>query len=293
MSKSKKGASSFSFSFRSQQHLCYRVLITAALLFALTVSLPLTREWMREKRATNLAQTSVSEISQTIMEQTSTSVKYVKIASGRGNVKRYAAQIQVATSTTEEPISIQSWMTMVASNSAVGIQAASDLSSIISSSSYDSILFETPGSCLQSSGKDHFEFALVNEPALHRFAEISPDRNSFAQHFNACLQTRQDDTVCSFDNLGGDASLVSPLPQTNVDDISYSHLAIFVRNAPESQVTEFWRLSALTYMNVLQQKNRGDPNAKTWFSTNGMGVSWLHLRVDSWPKYYHYKPFKR
>eukprot|EP00571_Detonula_confervacea_P002469 CAMPEP_0172317260 /NCGR_PEP_ID=MMETSP1058-20130122/31063_1 /TAXON_ID=83371 /ORGANISM="Detonula confervacea, Strain CCMP 353" /LENGTH=262 /DNA_ID=CAMNT_0013031775 /DNA_START=39 /DNA_END=824 /DNA_ORIENTATION=+ len=260
----KNAASSFSFSSRSQQHLRYRSHIAAALLFALVVSLPFSRKWMREKGATNRLQNS--EIRQT-MEQT---VKYVKVPSGRGNVKRYAAQ----NSTTEEPISIQSWMTMVSSNSDVGIQAASDLSSTISTSPYASVLFETPGSSWQSSGEDHFEFALVDEPALHRFTEISPDRYSFAEHFSACLQRRKDDAVCSFVNLGGDASLVSPLPQTNVDDISYSHLAAFVRHAPESQVTEFWRLSALTYLKVSQQKHRGDPNAKTWFSTNGMGVSW-------------------
>jgi hypothetical protein len=30
-----------------------------------------------------------------------------------------------------------------------------------------------------------------------------------------------------------------------------------------------------------------------WLSTAGMGVSWLHVRLDSSLKYYGYKPFKQ
>ena len=28
-----------------------------------------------------------------------------------------------------------------------------------------------------------------------------------------------------------------------------------------------------------------------WMSTSGAGVSWLHIRLDSRPKYYQYRPF--
>lgn len=48
--------------------------------------------------------------------------------------------------------------------------------------------------------------------------------------------------------------------------------------------------AASTYLNVLKQKNELDKDVKTWFSTNGMGVSWP---VDSRPKYYSYGPFKQ
>jgi len=30
----------------------------------------------------------------------------------------------------------------------------------------------------------------------------------------------------------------------------------------------------------------------TWLSTAGLGVYWLHLRLDSRPKYYRYQPYK-
>ena len=29
-----------------------------------------------------------------------------------------------------------------------------------------------------------------------------------------------------------------------------------------------------------------------WLSTAGMGVSWLHLRLDSQPKYYRHGPYR-
>ena len=212
-------------------------------------------------------------------------IKYIEVPSGREDVKRYS---------TEQPITIHDWMSLVSTSSPLGIEAAADLTDIIlSSSPYASVLFETPGTTLQSSSSDQFEFALVNQPALQRFAEGMPDKMAFDEHFNTCKKIEKDKTVCSFANLGGDAELVSPLPQSNNDDKTCSHLAIFIRNAPRDQVTEFWKLAASTYLNVLKQKNELDKDAKTWFSTNGMGVSWLHLRIDSRPKYYSYGPFKQ
>ena len=211
-------------------------------------------------------------------------IKYIEVPSGREDVKRYS---------TEQPITIHDWMSLVSISSPLGIEAAADLTDIISSSPYASVLFETPGTTLQSSSSDQFEFALVNQPALQRFAEGNPDKMAFDEHFNTCKKNEKDKTVCAFANLGGDAELVSPLPQSNVDDKTFSHLATFIRNAPRDQVTEFWKLAASTYLNVLKQKNEVDEDAKTWFSTNGMGVSWLHLRIDSRPKYYSYGPFKQ
>jgi hypothetical protein len=30
-----------------------------------------------------------------------------------------------------------------------------------------------------------------------------------------------------------------------------------------------------------------------WLSTSGLGVAWLHVRLDSRPKYYSYAPYRR
>lgn len=226
-----------------------------------------------------------SESTNTITKMSA--VAYMEVPSGRDDVKRF-----VAMSTSSKAMSIKSWMTLVSSNTTLGITAAMDLSNIISSSEYEALLFETIGASWSTCESTAFEFALVNRPGLKRFAEGSPDRNAFEEHFSKCKSDNMNagnaPTVCSFENLGGDARLVSPLPQHGISDTNYSHLAIFVRNAPKSQIAFFWALAAAQYLNELE-KSAG----KRWFSTNGMGVAWLHLRLDTRPKYYSYEPFTR
>ena len=226
-------------------------------------------------------------------------VHYVEVDSGTPGVTRYAA-VQRTSGDSTIPISVQSWMTMVASASSSSPDTSSvarDLSTIIASSSYESLFFETPGTSYETSDDVPFEFVLVNNPALKIFAERNANRNAFEEHF--FKEDEEEKLVCSFMNIGGDAYLVSPLPLfKEVDnDVTYSHLAKFVRDAPLNQVLEFWRMAALTYLNVLKHKhqesvvNNETPPRKTWFSTNGMGVAWLHLRIDDRPKYYSYAPF--
>lgn len=238
------------------------------------------------------------------------SIKYVEKQSGRTDVKRYAA-----VHNTNEPVSTQSWMSLVHSDSTVGLQAASALSKIIAESPYDAMLFETPGTTWKSSPNDQFEFALVDMPSLAKFAELSPDQDAFQKHFTSTcydqLNFEELKYTCTFPNLGGDAILVAPVPPMDTKlYVFYSHLAIFIRHAPEKQVSEFWRVAASTYLDTMKKKalkvfmstNNTDPRnntdqqqtaAKTWFSTNGMGVAWLHLRIDDRPKYYSYAPFKK
>eukprot|EP00581_Thalassiosira_minuscula_P028154 CAMPEP_0183755264 /NCGR_PEP_ID=MMETSP0739-20130205/4083_1 /TAXON_ID=385413 /ORGANISM="Thalassiosira miniscula, Strain CCMP1093" /LENGTH=286 /DNA_ID=CAMNT_0025992047 /DNA_START=52 /DNA_END=912 /DNA_ORIENTATION=- len=222
---------------------------------------------------------------------------YVKVSEERKDVTRYAAVMtpseedeegnaQEANRSTKKPkpMSIRDWMTLVSSDSVEGRKAASDLSDIIASSPYSALLFETPGSSYFFSSRGQFRFALVDAPTLQS-AEDSPDTVSFAEHFRKCPA---DATVCSFGNLGKDAILVAPTPQSSVSSATYSHLAAFVRGAPKEQVVDFWRMGAQKYLEKLKKS----PNERTWFSTNGMGVSWLHLRLDDAPKYYSYGPFK-
>ena len=37
------------------------------------------------------------------------------------------------------------------------------------------------------------------------------------------------------------------------------------------------------------RNERGDP---VWFSTSGLGVTWVHLRLDERPKYITYAPYR-
>lgn len=69
----------------------------------------------------------------------------------------------------------------------------------------------------------------------------------------------------------------------------YGHLAAFVREGPSQQVAETWKHVAQEYM-----KQINDMNEKPiWLSTSGLGVAWLHFRLDRRPKYYTFKPYRK
>ena len=120
-----------------------------------------------------------------------------------------------------------------------------------------------------------FEFVLVNSPEL---ADL-PDRSTFAAQFRQA----NSDGIVQFENLGGDAILVVPAP---LDETSrYAHLADFVRTAPRQQKRALWQVVGQRLQNCLDDQ-------AIWLSTAGGGVAWLHVRLDSRPKYYTYSPYR-
>ncbi len=119
-----------------------------------------------------------------------------------------------------------------------------------------------------------FEFVLINSAALPKiFANPQP----FQEHFQTT------DSIITFPNLGGDAQLIVPTPIS--DQTNYPHFAQFVRNAPDLQKNKLWEIVSLEYQKRLNEKPQ-------WLSTSGLGVYWLHLRIDSRPKYYHFQEYK-
>ncbi len=121
-----------------------------------------------------------------------------------------------------------------------------------------------------------FEYVLVDSPAL---AGMAPDPRPFASH----LDRARDDDVLAFPNLGADALLVVPCPRAPHE--AYPHLAAFVRNAPGSQQHALWRAVG----QAMARRVGGEP---TWLSTAGLGVAWLHVRLDERPKYYSHAPYR-
>ena len=193
-----------------------------------------------------------------------------------------------------------------------------NLPALIARSAFDGVFFEMPGVDAATMAWMSFEFVLINAPSLAAFAEAHPDVNAFAEHH--CTGGGHgggsgSGTCCSFDNLGGDARLIATKrltrskKATKEDDAYddddddddddgnrvYSHLAAFVRGADDGQVTDLWQLAAAEYLRTVRRRSAsagGGSGNKTWFSTSGMGVAWLHVRLDSYPKYYQYQPFK-
>lgn len=120
-----------------------------------------------------------------------------------------------------------------------------------------------------------FECVLIDSSSL---ARVPADPCAFADHFAG------EEEVTTFHNLGGDALLVVPCPGTSQD--AYPHLLAFCRHAPGSQQRALWCAVAKAL-----DKRLGDK--PVWLSTSGLGVYWLHIRLDNQPKYYQYQPYTR
>ncbi|MCF6320084.1 MAG: hypothetical protein L3J83_12560 [Proteobacteria bacterium] len=79
-------------------------------------------------------------------------------------------------------------------------------------------------------------------------------------------------------NLGKDTRLVIPTKKT--DKEIYNHMGRFIRLADEKQIVEvFKRVGQSTAKEIEEQK-------LIWLNTAGLGVIWLHIRMDTKPKYY-------
>jgi hypothetical protein len=123
-----------------------------------------------------------------------------------------------------------------------------------------------------------FECVFVASPAL---AAVQADPLPFAQYFDPMSDATG---AVTFENLGRDALLVAPGPRA--ESAVYAHLAVFMRSAPAEQAHAFWRSVALAVEPRLGV-------VPIWLSTAGLGVHWLHVRIDSRPKYYRHAEYAR
>ena len=147
---------------------------------------------------------------------------------------------------------------------------------LLADADFEAFYWEHPPLTLESSERDA-EFVLLNAPTLATFqADPAPFRSIF--------DAAPDESIVVLPNLGGDAMLIVPCP--NAANDAYTHLAAFLRHAPEDQIRSLWRHTANTmYRNIT--------SAPTWLSTAGLGVAWLHIRLDTRPKYYSHVPYTR
>ncbi|MGB0840436.1 MAG: DUF6940 family protein, partial [Chitinophagales bacterium] len=125
------------------------------------------------------------------------------------------------------------------------------------------------------------EFVLVDSPSL---AGIRAEKEPFSEYFQTNSNTGIMPLVVDFLNLGKTSHLIAPTPNGN--DESCPHLAQFIRTAPQEQINAFWQRVAENYEAVIGQNPK-------WLSTSGLGVYWLHVRIDKRPKYYQHRPYKR
>lgn len=120
-----------------------------------------------------------------------------------------------------------------------------------------------------------FEFAIVASP---RVARLRANWQPFAE----ALRAAPAEGAVAFDNLGAQSRLVAPTPGAGLDG---AHLVAFLHSAPLAQRAALWRLVAHEALAWLASR-------PLWLSTSGLGVSWLHVRLDPRPKYYAHQPYR-
>lgn len=152
---------------------------------------------------------------------------------------------------------------------------------VLSGASSEAYFWETLPSSRATRDRP-FEQVLLGAPAL---ARVAPDPAPFAVPLAESRDVAVD-AVHAFDNLGGDARLIVPARSGPMD--AYPHLAAFARRAPAAQRHALWaRVGA-----ELEARWEAS-DAPVWVSTSGLGVAWVHVRLDARPKYYHHAPYRR
>jgi len=150
------------------------------------------------------------------------------------------------------------------------------LTAAIRDSPHPACFFETvPVS--RSTADQPFEFATVDSRAL---ATISADPSPFRQKFSP------GQPIARFPNRGRDAVLVSPNPALTTARAG-AHIADFVRHGQPAAIDALWQVVGAAVADWWRDKP-----SPVWVSTSGLGVHWLHVRLDTRPKYYTHAPFR-
>lgn len=147
--------------------------------------------------------------------------------------------------------------------------------SALAGTRYPAFFWEMPP-LTQASLASPFECALIRSNALVR---MRADDSDFAEYLIG------PDAVAVFPNLGGDALLIAPRKIAVAE--CYGHTAAFLRSAPREQQHALFQTLALE----IGDKLAASPE-RFWVSTSGLGVPWVHVRLDSYPKYYQHRPYR-
>jgi len=213
----------------------------------------------------------------------------------------------IDSSNNDESISFLSAIRILSSSDESGREFRRSLTELIRSfdPKVDGVFWECRPVSASSADSTPFEFVLLSaEP--NRFMKFGNEL-PFMEHLRSAGCRGQ--LACSFLNLGGDAILIAPVSLPgNVDDRrsdpmkidikqmksqknrAYPHLSAFCHLASDEQIDSFWQVVGESVLQRIQNDQNKDEFF--WLSTAGLGVDWLHVRIDSRPKYYRHRPFK-
>mmetsp|Transcript_37094 Transcript_37094/g.37770 ORF Transcript_37094/g.37770 Transcript_37094/m.37770 type:complete len:265 (+) Transcript_37094:185-979(+) len=148
---------------------------------------------------------------------------------------------------------------------------------------FDGYFWECPPISYDTLSTVPFQFIIK---PTHFLNSVEVDSQSFSEHFN----NQNNNFITIFPSLGNDAILLAPKPLSSNKISIYTHIAIFCKEAPIIQIDTLWKQIAntLLHTNILKDF----PSRKIWMSTSGLGVSWLHVRLDTYPKYYQWNEYR-
>jgi len=165
------------------------------------------------------------------------------------------------------------WKEFISESKAKSLSLVLQIQEAISRPNLEKIYFNCPP--LTSDDLDNpVEFAILDAPL-----RSSTDVESFKDKFVG------KSVVTSFNNFNADSLMVCPIPEEGQDVDIYSSLAPFIRSAPIKQQIAFWARVAKDLDTLISERT-------VWMNTAGDNVSFLHLRLDSKPKYYHYEKYE-
>ncbi len=179
---------------------------------------------------------------------------------------------EMAFSAEKQPITTAQFYRLLGTNESFRTQFTQALADL----PFDAFFWETPAATLATL-ENNFECVVIEGRS---FARRTPNFSPFSQQFASQDQAK---TAIQFANLGGDAMLVVPRPL--VEDAAYPHLVAFLRKAPAAQIHAFWQVLSEAFTARVS-------TVPVWVSTAGMGVIWLHVRLDNRPKYYRHQPYR-
>lgn len=122
---------------------------------------------------------------------------------------------------------------------------------------------------------DGFEFIIYNAKNKFKNKKANFDYFSFYSddYLSMCIKSHNGNIMIIPNHMKG-------TPCEN-----YLNISNFLRNSLDEQIIDlFYLLSD----NIKKEINSGNT---IWVSTHGLGIPWLHIRIDYFPKYYCYKKY--
>jgi len=153
--------------------------------------------------------------------------------------------------------------------------------------------WECPPINIQTVSSTQFEFVLIPTTA---FSDTHADCSAFEEHISLnCNNVNRN--IMIFKSLNKDATLISPCTATGTVvttevGYGYTHLYKFLQYGRQNYIEIFLGTIGKQFLSILQEKQKTYDLSDTWLSTSGLGIPWLHVRLDSRPKYYQYEGYK-